>query len=95
MLKTVALSQWMLLFEMLFLARVTFVILTNMQRDSFIMSQSTGKYELKCVLCACFIPGTSYLVATDNIVAKMDSDSLITSYSAWTSDGLSVLIKFY
>jgi hypothetical protein len=28
--KTVALSQWMLLFEMLFLARVTFVILANM-----------------------------------------------------------------
>jgi hypothetical protein len=85
--KTVVLSQWMLLFEMLFLDRVTFVILINIYRESFIMSQSTGKYELKCVLCvcvcvlcACFIPGTSYHVATDNRVAKMDTDS-ITTYS--------------
>jgi len=31
------------------------------------MSQSTGKYELKCILCACFIPGPSYLVATETL----------------------------
>ena len=81
--KTVVLSQWMLLFEM-FLVRVTFVILINIYRER--VSSCLRAQEIKCVLCvcvlcACFIPGTSYLDATDNRVAKMDIDSLITTYS--------------
>ena len=53
------------------------------------------KYELQCVvcvLCACFIAGTSCLV-TVNRVAGMDTDLLITSYYT-TSNGLSLLMKF-
>jgi hypothetical protein len=57
LLYSVALSQWMLLFEMLFLARVTFVIQIYRLR-----AQSTGKYELKCVLYVCmFCVHASYL----------------------------------
>jgi hypothetical protein len=60
--KTVVLSQWMLLFEMLFLTRVTFVILINIYRERVLSCLRAQENMNLSVYCVCvFCVHVSYL----------------------------------